>query len=99
MNSFEKHIDGDKPVLVDFFATWCGPCKLMPPVLKEVKDKTGDKATVLKMDIDQNPYYSQKFQIQSVPTIILFKKGKMIWRKSGVATAKEIIGQLTPHFS
>lgn len=94
MNNFETHINGNKPVVVDFFAEWCGPCKMMPPVLKEVKDKAGDKITVLKMDIDKNPRYAQQFGIQSVPTLMIFKNGKVLWRKSGVTRAGEILQQV-----
>ncbi|MEP7164514.1 MAG: thioredoxin [Ferruginibacter sp.] len=94
MNDFEKHINGDKPVVVDFFAEWCGPCKMMPPVLKQVKEKIGDGATILKMDIDKNPAYAIKYEVQAVPTLIIFYKGKIAWRKAGVTAAGEIIQQL-----
>ena len=82
-----------------FFAEWCGSCKMMPPVLRQVKDKVGDEITVLKMDIDKNPAYAQKFQIQAVPTLIIFKAGNVVWRKSGVAAAHEILAQLNTHLS
>ncbi|MBI1783151.1 MAG: thioredoxin [Sphingobacteriales bacterium] len=91
MNNFEGHINGDKPVVVDFFAEWCAPCRMMPPVLKEVKEKLGDSVTVLKMDIDKNPHYTNQYGVQAVPTLIVFKNGKIIWRKAGVASANEII--------
>lgn len=97
MNNFETHINGRKPVLVDFFADWCGPCKMMPPVLKEVKKQVGEQASILKMDVDKNRLYAEKFGIQSIPTLILFKEGKILWRKSGVASAKEILQQLALH--
>ena len=90
-NSFKGHIEGDKPVVVDFFAEWCGPCKMMPPILKQVKEQLGDKVTVLKLDIDRNPAYAQMYNVQSVPTLIIFQKGKIIWRKSGVTPAQEIL--------
>lgn len=99
MNNFESHINGDKPVVVDFFAEWCGPCKLMGPVLHEVKEKIGDKATILKMDIDKVSYYSQLYGVQAVPTLIIFKKGNEVWRKSGVTSAPEILRQLKLHLS
>ena len=78
MNDFEKHINGDKPVLVDFFAEWCGPCKMMPPALKQVKEKMGEQATILKMDIDKNPGYARKYEVQAVPTLIIFQKGNIV---------------------
>ena len=94
MNEFEKHISGKKPVLVDFFAEWCGPCKMMPPILKEVKNSIGDAALILKMDVDKNNFYAGKYGVQSIPTLILFKEGKIIWRKTGGASANEILQQL-----
>lgn len=94
MNAFDTHINGDKPVVVDFFAEWCGPCKMMPPVLKQVKEKIGDDATILKMDIDKNPEYARKYNVQAVPTLIIFKKGNIAWRKAGVTAAHEIIPEL-----
>jgi thioredoxin 1 len=97
MNNFESHIKGDKPVVVDFFAEWCGPCKLMGPVLHEVKENIGDRATILKMDIDKASYYSQLYGVQAVPTLIIFKKGNVVWRKSGVTPAHEILRQLNLH--
>src|SRR5215510_15080706 len=99
MISFEGHIKGDVPVVVDFFAEWCGPCKLMGPILHEVKDKVGARATVLKLDIDKSPYYSELYNIQAVPTLIIFKGGNIIWRKSGVASAHEILQHLNVYLS
>ncbi|HET9056246.1 MAG TPA: thioredoxin [Chitinophagaceae bacterium] len=94
MNAFEGHINGDKPVVVDFFAEWCGPCKMMPPILKEVKERMGEKVTVLKLDIDKNPHYANLYEVQAVPTLIVFKNGKIRWRKAGVAPAHEILEHL-----
>ena len=71
MNTFETYINSAKPVVVDFFAEWCGPCKMMPPILKQVKDRIGDQATVLKMDIDKNPTQAKRFGIQAVPTLCI----------------------------
>jgi thioredoxin 1 len=89
-NSFSDIIQGSKPVLVDFSAEWCGPCKMMPPILKEVKDKLGDKVTILKMDIDRNPAVATAYQIQSVPTLIVFRDGQIRWRQSGVVRAEQL---------
>lgn len=81
-------------MVVDFFAEWCGPCKMMPPILHEVKQKMGDRVTILKMDIDKATYYTGLYGIQAVPTLIIFKKGTVVWRKSGVAPAHEILQHL-----
>lgn len=95
--NFEVLINGEKPVLVDFSAEWCGPCRMMPPVLKQVKDHTGDNAVIIKMDIDKNPHYARKYGIQSVPTLIIFKKGNAVWRASGVQPAKRLIEELVKY--
>ena len=94
MAAFKDIIDSDTPVLVDFFAEWCGPCKMMPPILKEVKSTLGDQVKVLKIDVDKNKKVVSNYQIQGVPTLILFKGGKVIWRKSGVIPATELVEQV-----
>jgi thioredoxin 1 len=88
--SFSEILKGDQPVLVDFSAEWCGPCKMMPPILKELKQMTGEKVTILKVDIDKNPEVAASFNIQSVPTLIIFRKGEIKWRQSGVVQARQL---------
>ncbi|KAA2239975.1 thioredoxin [Chitinophaga agrisoli] len=88
--SFGDLIQGDKPVLVDFSAEWCGPCKMMPPILKELKQMTGDNLIILKMDVDRNPQVANAYQIQAVPTLMVFQNGEVKWRQSGVMNAREL---------
>ncbi len=94
MNNFGQLIAAQRPTLVDFFATWCGPCKMMHPILEEVKDSVGDNATIIKIDIDQNEALAIKYGIQAVPTLIIFKQGQPVWMAQGVQTAATIIDQL-----
>ncbi len=87
---FEQIIHENETVLVDFFATWCAPCRTMSPILSEVKQKLGKDVTIIKIDIDKNPQVARKFQVQSVPTLMIFKKGLVKWRKSGVVPAHQL---------
>lgn len=91
MGNFNTLIKSEKPVLIDFFATWCGPCQALAPVLKEVKESLGDRITILKIDVDKNQQISSQYQVRGVPTMILFQAGKQLWRESGVVSKEKII--------
>jgi len=88
--TFGEILRTEELVLVDFTATWCGPCKMMAPILDELKSAVGSKVLILKIDVDKNPQVSAAYNIQGVPTLILFKKGKIVWRQSGVIPANEL---------
>lgn len=97
MSTFADIINTGKPVLVDFFADWCGPCKALAPVLKEVKADLGEKVSIVKIDVDKNQSLATQFQVRGVPTMILFKDGQQLWRQSGVVPKAELIRILSEH--
>ncbi len=96
-SSFSNIINSKTPVLVDFYADWCGPCKMLAPILKDVKDELGDTIKIVKIDVDKNQPLSTKYQVRGVPTMILFKEGKQLWRQSGVLQKNDIVGIINSH--
>lgn len=88
---FQELINSNTPTLVDFFATWCGPCKTMAPILEDVKNRVGESITIIKIDVDKNPQAASVYQVRGVPTLVLFKEGKILWRQSGVVSANELV--------
>ena len=97
MNDFEKLIGESKPTLVDFFATWCGPCKMQAPILEEVKNAVGDKANVVKVDIDKNRNLATQYNVQSIPTLILFRNGEPVWRTVGQQQRETLVSKLNEY--
>ena len=95
MSKFSEIINQDQPVLVDFYAEWCGPCKTMSPILKDVKDSLKERVSIIKIDVDKNQELAAKYQVRGVPTLLLFKNGKQVWRQSGVLQKNELIDVIT----
>ena len=95
--SFKDIISGNQPVLVDFHATWCGPCHTQAPILKEVSANMKGKARIIKIDVDKNQPLAQQYQVRSIPTLILFKNGEPVWRQAGVATKGQLVDTITKH--
>lgn len=98
MEKFEDLIKSDKPVLIDFFATWCGPCQMMHPILEDLAKKVGDKARIIKIDIDKNQELSSVYNVRSVPTLMIFKEGDLKWRTSGVQQAAALEAELAKYY-
>jgi thioredoxin 1 len=97
MSKFNDIIKGNTPVLIDFSAEWCQPCKMMPPILKDVKKQLGDRIRILKVDVDRNPAIAQKYQIRNVPTLMVFKNGQVVWHQAGVIPAQQLVQMLQMH--
>lgn len=97
MEKFDDLIQSKSPVLVDFFAEWCGPCKMMKPILEELKSIVGEKARIVKIDVDKHQEIAQVYNIQSVPTLVIFKEGLVVWRQSGVMQAKDLKAIIEQH--
>ncbi|MCO5723943.1 thioredoxin [Robiginitalea marina] len=94
--SFNTIIQSETPVLIDFYADWCAPCKMLAPILKDVKEELGDRLKVLKIDVDRNSAIAGRFQVRGVPTMVLFKEGKALWRQSGVLPKDAILDAINP---
>lgn len=96
-SSFSEIINDEKPVLVDFFADWCGPCKMLAPILKDAKAELGEMVKIVKIDVDKNQPLAEKYQVRGVPTLILFKNGQQLWRQSGVLQKHELVQLVKSH--
>lgn len=94
MSSFTEIIAQNKLVLVDFYATWCGPCKTLAPILKQVKESIKNEATIIKIDVDKNPNLATKLNVRGVPTLILYKNGTHVWRQSGVVSKEQLVSKI-----
>ncbi|WP_413532763.1 thioredoxin [Empedobacter brevis] len=92
--TFEEIINSDKPVLLDFFATWCGPCQMMGPILQQVKEELGDDVKILKVDIDKYQDLAKRYQVQGVPTFAIFKNGQLLWKQSGARPKEQLVGEI-----
>ncbi len=92
--NFKQLVNSDTPVLVDFYAEWCGPCKMQAPILKEVAREVGDTARIIKIDVDRNQELAAKYQVRGVPTLLLFKKGQIVWKTSGVANKQQLLEEI-----
>ena len=97
MSEFNDIINQNKPTLVDFFATWCGPCRMQAPILEEVKNAVGDKANVVKVDIDKNRNLATQYNVQSIPTLILFRNGEPVWRTVGLQQRETLVSKLNEY--
>lgn len=96
-SSFNNIIHSETPVLVDFHANWCGPCKMLAPILKDVKSELGERIKIIKIDVDKNQSLASKYQVKGVPTMLIFKNGQQVWRQSGVLQKNQIVEAIKPH--
>ena len=99
MKQFEELIKSEVPVLVDFYAQWCGPCKTMNPVLEQVKQEIGDAIRIEKVDVEEYPAESMNYSIRAIPTFILFVNGEQVWRHTGLSTADKLVEEITPYLN
>lgn len=97
MASFGSIINSEQPVIIDFFAEWCGPCKMVSPILKQLKEEMGDQVKLIKIDVDKNQAIAGKYQIKGVPTLMIFKEGNLMWRQSGVAPIEQLREEVNKH--